>query len=57
LRHIDLFLDNNRETNNETTFTARKQLGKQVLVATDTHATIKVLLETVTSTMVHAEGL
>jgi hypothetical protein len=34
----------------ETTFVSRQRLGKQFLAATDTHATIQVLLETVFST-------
>jgi hypothetical protein len=33
-----------------TTFVSRQQLGKHVPAATDTHATIEVLLETVFST-------
>jgi hypothetical protein len=34
----------------ETTFISRQRLGKHVPAATDTHATIEVLLETVFST-------
>jgi hypothetical protein len=34
----------------ETTFVSRQRLGKHVPVATDTHATIELLLETVFST-------
>jgi hypothetical protein len=55
--HIDPFLGSDHETNNKTTFTAREPLGKQVPAATDTHATIKVLQETVPYMVVHAEGL
>jgi hypothetical protein len=33
----------------ETTFVSKQRLGKRVSVATDTHATIEVLLETVLS--------
>jgi hypothetical protein len=40
----------------ETTFVSRQQLGKHVSSATDTHATIDVLLETVFY-KVRAKGL
>jgi hypothetical protein len=46
LWRIDPFIGSDRGTNNET-FAARKQLGKHVPAATETHATIEVLLETV----------
>jgi hypothetical protein len=46
LWRIDPFLGSDRGTNNETTFAARKQLGKHVPAATETHAPIEVLLET-----------
>jgi hypothetical protein len=35
----------------DTTFVSRQRLGKHVTAATDTHATIEVLLETVVSTL------
>jgi hypothetical protein len=38
------------ENTSETTFVSRQRLGKHVPAATDKHATIKVLLETVFST-------
>jgi hypothetical protein len=43
---IDPFLGSDRETNNETTFSARKRLGQHVPAATDTHKTIEKLSET-----------
>jgi hypothetical protein len=65
------FLGSNLETNNETAFVARHKiliskkrlpllgngLVKLVPAATDTHATMEVLLETVFSTVVGAEAL
>jgi hypothetical protein len=41
----------------EATFVSRQLLGKHVPVATDKHKTIKVLLQTVFSTVVRAKGL
>jgi hypothetical protein len=52
LWHIDLFLDNDRETNNETTATAKQQLSKyatvlEPLLGSGPRATVEVLLEAV----------
>jgi hypothetical protein len=60
---VNPFLGSDRETNNKTTFAARQQvaarerLDKHLPTATDTHATIEVLLETGISTVVRTESL
>jgi hypothetical protein len=41
----------------ETIFVSRQRLGKHVPAASDTHATVEVLLEKVFSTTVRAKGL
>jgi hypothetical protein len=50
LYRVELLLCNDRKISKYTRVNSNQRLGKQVPVVTDTHATIKVLLEMMSST-------
>jgi hypothetical protein len=56
LQRVEPSLCNDHEISNYTRAVSRQRLGKHIPAATDTHATIEVLLETVFSSLTAQRG-